>query len=211
MNVEFSPTICEKYINSLRDESDFLILRQAAKDLGVPSLEESACSALTNIVSIKKPENSIDIGCGIGVSSLSILKGYEKTKLVAIDGNLERSLFFMNYFKEYSNITHYQMRGEQYLKTTEKMFDLAFVDSVKREYSSIWRLLRKRLNSGAVVVFDDILIYGYIMCEESETPYKYRTNRRETINFINEVFSDDSLSCQIVPVSGGLLVISLKD
>ncbi len=210
MNVLFSPTICEDFLNSLYNNSDYEVLRKASISLGVPSLEENACATVTNIVSIKKPIKSIDIGCGIGISSLSILKGYEYTQLTAIDSNLERSLFFNNYFKDYKNITHYQIRAEQFLKTTTNKYDFAFIDTVKREYSTIWQLLRPKLNSNACVIFDDILIYGYVMCAESETPYKYQSNRLEMINFINEIFNDDSLNSQIIPVSGGILSISIK-
>ncbi len=209
MNVLFSPTICEDFIIKTGRKDGFTALREASVRMGVPSLEESACFALTNIVSIKQPAKSIDIGCGIGVSSYSILKGCSSTHLTALDGNLERGLFFQNYFKEYKNVEYYQIRGEQYLKTCNRKFDFAFVDSVKREYTNIWQLLRPKLNEKACVVFDDILIYGYVLYEESETPYKYQSNRREVINFIHEIFEDETLNAQLIPVGGGLLVISL--
>lgn len=210
MNVLFSPSICEDFINNLTDKSDYDVLRQAQKRLGVPSLEENACAALTNIVSIKQPVKSIDIGCGIGVSSLAVLKGCPETGLTAVDGNLERGLFFQNYFKDYKNVSYYQMRGEQFLKTTDEKYDFAFIDTVKREYTNIWQLLKPRLNKNACVVFDDILIYGYVMCRECETPYKYQSNRREVLNFIHEIFDDKSLNAQIIPIGAGLLTISLK-
>ena len=210
MNVSFSPTICEDFLNKLDRKSGYEELRKAAYNMGVPSLEENACTAVTNIVSIKQPKKSIDIGCGIGVSSMAVLKGCPETKLTAVDGNLERGLFFQNYYKDYKNITYYQMRGEQFLKTTNELYDFAFIDTVKREYSAIWQLLRPRLNEKACVIFDDILIYGYVMCQECETPYKYQSNRREVLNFINEIFDDETLNAQIIPVNGGLLSISLK-
>lgn len=210
MNVSFSPTICEEFLNRLGFKSDYDTLRQAAERMGVPSLEENACTAVTNIVSIKQPAKSIDIGCGIGVSSMAVLKGFPNTHLTAVDGNLERGLFFQNYFKDYKNVSYYQMRGEQFLKTTDEKYDFAFIDTVKREYAGIWQLLKPRLNKNACVVFDDILIYGYVMCEESETPYKYQSNRREVLNFIHEIFEDNTLNAQIIPVNGGLLSISLK-
>lgn len=210
MNVSFSPTICEDFLNKLYKKSGYEELRQAAYNMGVPSLEENACAAVTNIVSIKQPKKSIDIGCGIGVSSMAVLKGFPETKLTAVDGNLERGLFFQNYYKDYKNVTYYQMRGEQFLKTTDELYDFAFIDTVKREYAAIWQLLRPRLNEKACVIFDDILIYGYVMCQECETPYKYQSNRREVLNFINEIFDDETLNAQIIPVNGGLLSISLK-
>ncbi len=49
------------------------------------------------------------------------------------------------------------------------------------------------------------------MRKESETPQKYQSNRREVLNFINEIFSDNSLNSQLIPLSSGLLVISLKE
>ena len=129
---------------------------------------------------------------------------------VSFSPTICENLFFQNYFKDYKNVEYYQMRGEQYLKTCDNTFDFAFIDSVKREYFNIWQLLRPKLNKNACVVFDDILIYGFVMAEEAETPHKYQTNRKEVQNFINHIFSDTSLNAQIIPVSGGLLVISLK-
>ena len=45
MNVSFSPTICENYLKSLDNVEDYKILREAAAKMGVPSLEENACTA----------------------------------------------------------------------------------------------------------------------------------------------------------------------
>ena len=209
MNVKFSASVCEKLILDLADDSAFQSLRKLADIYGVPSLELAACQALKNIVSIKRPKKSLDIGCGIGVSTLAILEGCPETKHTAIDGNLERLLVFNEFFKDKNNVTSYQIRGEQWLASCDDKYDLVFVDSVKREYPIIWSRLKSCLNPNAVVVFDDILLYGYIACHESEVPAKYRENRREILNFLDEIFSDTSLLVQIIPVSGGLLVISL--
>lgn len=210
MNVKYLPSFSENFIINLSDDSSFATLRKLADIHGVPSLEIAACVALKNISSIKKPKKSLDIGCGIGVSTLAILEGCNRTNHTAIDGNLERILIFNEFFKNYKNVVSYQIRAEQWLATCEEKYDLVFVDSVKREYSNIWYRLKKCLNDNATVVFDDILLYGYVNCEESEVPAKYRENRIHMINFIQEIFYDDSVNAQIIPVSGGLLVVSLK-
>ena len=208
MNVLFSPSVAESFLRNLYDDKDYTALRQLAKVHGVPSLEETACGALTGLVALKKPAKSLDIGCGIGVSSLAILKGYNETRLTAIDGNLERLLIFNNYFKDYKNVVSYQIRGEQWLSGTDDTYDFVFIDSVKREYRNMWHLVKHKLNKNGVAVFDDILLYGYVLCEEAETPKKYQSNRWEILSFLDEIFSDNSISAQIIPVSGGLLVIS---
>ncbi len=210
MNVKYLPSFSENFIINLADDYAYKDLRKLSKKYGVPSLEEAACLAVKNISSIKQPKKSLDIGCGIGVSTLAILEGCSNTIHTAIDGNLERILIFNEYFKNYSNVTSYQIRGEQWLATCEEKYDLVFVDSVKREYSNIWHRLKKCLNSNATVIFDDILLYGYVTCVEAEVPAKYRENRLYMINFLKEIFYDKSLNSQIIPVSGGLLVISLK-
>ncbi len=211
MNVLFSPTILEEFFKSWFDDFDYTQLRNLAEKHKVPSLEENACVAVSNIVSIKKPKRSIEIGSGIGMSTLSILKGYDKTDITCIDGNLERHLIHSEYFKSYKNVSTLQMRGESFLAVDDKFYDFVFIDSVKREYRSLYHKIKRRLNANAVIIFDDILVYGYIACEESETPYKYRNNREEMLSFLNELKDDkDILSMQIIPVSGGLLVLSMS-
>lgn len=209
MNVEFSASVCEPFICALSDDAPYKELRKLSSVHGVPSLELAACQALKNIASVKQPKKSIDIGCGIGISTLAILLGSPNTEHTALDGNLERIFIFNEFFKGYPNVKSVQMRGEQWLAGSEETYDLAFIDSVKREYPNIWQKLRPKLNKGAVVVFDDVLLYGYVCCQEAEVPAKYRNNRAEMISFLQEIFSDKTLSAQIIPVSGGMLVISL--
>ena len=210
MNVKFTASVCEDFILSLHNDAPYNDLRKLAEIYGVPSLEPAACQVIENIVSVKRPTRTLEIGCGIGVSTLAILQGWPNTQHTAIDGNLERMMIFNEFFKNRRNVKSYQIRGEQWLASCDEKYDLVFIDSVKREYPIIWSKLRRCLNPGAVVVFDDVLLYGYIACHESEVPAKYRDNRVEMINFLHDIFSDSSVSAQLIPVSGGLLVVSLR-
>jgi len=211
MNVDFSPTILEDFLLNRFYDTRYDRLRELATVYKVPSLEPNVCTAITNFVSIKKPKYSIEIGSGIGVSTLAIIHGYPSTELYCLDGNLERHLIHKEIFKDYSNIHSYQMRGETYLATDEMCYDFALIDSVKREYRSLYQKLKPRLNSNALIIFDDILIYGYIATEESETPYKYRNNRLEVLDFLDELQDDKDIdSMQILPIAGGVLTVSMK-
>ena len=146
MNVKFSASLCEDFILGLCNDKPYEQLRKLASLYGVPSLEPAACHALKNIASVKRPAKSLDIGCGIGVSTLAILEGYPHTLHTAIDGNLERMLVFNEFFKDRPNVKSYQIRGEQWLASCGEKYDMVFVDSVKREYPTIWYRLKQCLN-----------------------------------------------------------------
>ena len=184
-------------------------IREAQKRYGVPCLSQEGCRFLALIAAIKKPAEAIDIGCGIGASTTALALGAPDANITALDANPERAAL-AGLLTSARRVSVHHADAFAYLKENDKSYDMAFVDSIKKDYSGIWHILRPRLSPGAVVLFDDVLLHGYTTEEEAEMPLKYRDGARELKAFLDEIKADAGLSSQIIPLSGGILLVSLK-
>jgi len=175
----------------------------------VPSVDKSSGEMLRFFARLKGTKHILELGCGIGIAT-KYMKYDDDVKITALDYNKDRLNEAADYLKTEKNIDFVHAKAEDYLSETSNKFDFVFVDTIKREYVNVWYLLKRCLSNKALVIFDDILLYGYVLCEEAEIPYKYLETVREIKAFIDEIkytfYSDSS----IIPVGNGLLLINYE-
>jgi predicted O-methyltransferase YrrM len=157
------------------------------------------------MVSILKPRNVIDIGCGIGISTLSIHLGFPEANIDAVDGNMGRVEVCKSFLGSRDKIHIYNETAADFLSRTDKLYDLAFIDSVKKEYPDIWQALVPRMASGGTALFDDVLLYGYVALDDEKIPPKYKNGTGILKNFVSEM--NRRYPSYIFPVGGGMLMV----
>ncbi len=207
MELPFSSFICAEYISDMSPDIIPEEFRREQQRLGVPSLNAYGCRLLCMLASVSKPETAIDIGCGIGVSTVAIHKGAPHAVITALDANRERAETCRQ-LTSGMNVNVYTGMAEDYLANTDEKYNFAFIDSIKKDYAGIWYLLKKKLAHGAVAVFDDILLHGYVGEDDAVIPWKYREGTAELREFLKEISTEYPKS-QIIPLGGGMLIISL--
>ncbi|MDR2870782.1 MAG: class I SAM-dependent methyltransferase [Deferribacteraceae bacterium] len=206
MNLPFDAFFCADYIRANSPDIAPAQLRAEQARLKVPCLGALGCRFLSLCAAMKQPKTAIDVGCGIGASTFSMHQGAPAARITAIDGNVERAATCAELMKDIPQITVHNALALPFLQATDERYDFAFVDSVKKMYLPIWQLLRTKLNPGAVVLFDDVLLYGYTAEDEATVPLKYQDGRRELREFIDVLSADDAIVSQIVPLDGGMLL-----
>lgn len=207
MNLPFDSFICAGYIRSISHDILPENIRAEQERLKVPCLGVLGCRILSLCASMVNPKTVIDIGCGIGASTVAIHKGAPQAKITAIDANKERARMCSTLTAEIENISVFNELAVPFLENTDEMYDMAFVDSVKKSYLHIWQLLKKRLNPGAAVIFDDVLLYGYTAETEATVPTKYADGSRHLREFLECISKDKTLLSQVIPVDGGMLLV----
>ncbi len=209
MNLPFDALPGADFIRELSPDILPAYVRKEQARLKVPCLGEMGCRFLRLCASMKQPETIIDIGAGLGASTLSLHYGAPSARITALEANRGRAETCRKMTENNPFIAVHFTLAEDFLKSTDERYDFAFIDSVKKDYAGIWHFLRPRLNPGAVAVFDDVLLHGYTMETEATVPLKYRDGRRELRAFLSEISSDDTLQSQIIPLDGGLLLVKL--
>ena len=156
-----------------------------------------------------QPRNILEIGTFTGYATLCLAEGLAKEgKITTLDINEELAYLPKKYFQEseYSNQIDFQLQDAKvFLKETDEVFDFVFIDADKENYVEYFHLIKPKIKSGAVILFDNVLWYGKVL---EENPKQKST---QIIKELNEmVAKDDDFENLILPLRDGLHLIRKK-
>lgn len=195
----------ERFVQSVQPE-EMDEFHNVADKWGIPAVERCTGGFLTMMTAMSRPSKVLELGCGNGVSTEYLTKGAPNAFFTCVDLNGDRLKYAEKQFEGRKQHKFVQGRAEVFLKETDEKFDFVFVDTIKRHYPVIFELLKDKLNEGGVVVFDDVLLYGFQAAKECEIPIKYKRTVREVNDFINYVMKNHPYNATLIPLGDGLLV-----
>lgn len=164
---------------------------------------------LSILVKMKNPESVLEIGTFTGYATLCLAEGLSNAgKITTLDINEELSYLPRKYFNESeyaSRITFLLQDAKDFLKKGEESFDFVFIDADKENYVTYLHLIKPRLKSGGVLLFDNVLWYGKVL---EENPKQQSTKIIKELNSL--VSQDPDLENVILPLRDGLHLIRKK-
>ena len=164
---------------------------------------------LTIISKLMKPKNILEIGTFTGYAALCLAEGLAfDGKLITLDVNEELSYLPKKYFSEseYANQIDFRLQNAvDFLSETDEVFDLVFIDADKENYINYFNLLKPRIKSGSVLMFDNVLWYGKVLEE------KTKQKSAQVIKELNDLIAkDDDFENLILPLRDGVNVLLKK-
>ena len=164
---------------------------------------------LAIVSKLLSPKNILEIGTFTGYATLCLAEGLaENGKITTLDINEELSYLPKKYFAESDfaeKINFCLQDGREFLQNTDEMYDLVFIDGNKAAYVDYHNLIKLRLRSGGVVLFDNVLWYGKVL---EENPKSKMTKKIKELNEI--VSKDDDFENLILPLRDGINLIRKK-
>ena len=149
------------------------------------------------------PKNILEIGTFTGYATLCLAEGLSPAgKITTLDINEELAYLPRKYFQEseYSGQIDFQLKdAKAFLKETEEFFDFVFIDADKENYVEYFNLIKPRIKSGAVVLFDNVLWYGKVL---EENPKQKSTQIIQELNDL--IAKDEDFENLILPLRDGL-------
>ena len=149
------------------------------------------------------PKSILEIGTFTGYATLCLAEGLSAAgKITTLDINDELAYLPRKYFQEseYSGQIDFQLKDAKvFLKETEEFFDFVFIDADKENYVEYFNLIKPRIKSGAVVLFDNVLWYGKVLQED---PKQKSTQIIQELNDL--IAKDEDFENLILPLRDGL-------
>lgn len=156
-----------------------------------------------------KPEKILEIGTFTGYATLCLAEGLAKNgKITTLDVNEELAYLPKKYFaeSEFSEKINFRLQdAKDFLKETEEVFDLVFIDADKENYAEYFRLIKPKVKSGSVIMFDNVLWYGKVL---EENPKQESTKKIKELN--DSVAQDTDFENLILPLRDGVNLIRKK-
>ena len=150
-----------------------------------------------------QPKNIFEIGTFTGYATLCLAEGLAKEgKITTLDVNEDLAYLPRKYFNEseYSAQIDFRIQDAKvFLKETNEIFDLVFIDADKENYVEYFKLIKPRLKSGSVVMFDNVLWYGKVLEENPKT--KSTQNIKELKDMVAQ---DEDFANLSLPLRAGV-------
>ncbi|MCQ4036061.1 O-methyltransferase [Kaistella montana] len=164
---------------------------------------------LSILSKMMQPKNVLEIGTFTGYATLCLAEGLGKDgKITTLDVNEDLAYLPQKYFdeSEFSSQIDFKIQDAKvFLKETEEIFDLVFIDADKENYVEYFKLIKPRLKSGSVVMFDNVLWYGKIL---EENPKLKSTQNIKELNDL--VAQDEDFENLILPLRDGVNLMRKK-
>lgn len=165
---------------------------------------------LLSIVSkMMRPKSILEIGTFTGYAALCLAEGLaEDGVLTTLDVNEELAYLPKKYFaeSEFSEKIDFKLQdAKEFLKETDEIFDLVFIDADKENYPEYFNLIKPKVKSGSVIMFDNVLWYGKVLEEE---PKQKSTQNIKQLN--DAVAKDSDFENLILPLRDGVNLIRKK-
>ena len=207
---EISPEMDRYLENHASSEPD--ILKRLRKETFQKTTQPHMISGflqgrlLAIISKMLQPKNILEVGTFTGYATLCLTEGLAKEgKITTIDVNEELAYLPKKYFQEseFSAQIDFQLKdAKDFLKETDEFFDLVFIDADKENYPEYFHLIKSRVKSGAVILFDNVLWYGKVLEENSK---QKSTQKIQELNDL--VAKDEDFENLILPLRDGINLI----
>lgn len=163
-------------------------------------------SILSKMIS---PKNILEIGTFTGYATLCLAEGLSKDgKITTLDVNEELAYLPQKYFQEseFKGQIHFKLQDAKvFLKETEEIFDLVFIDADKENYVEYFNFIKSKVKSGSVILFDNVLWYGKVLEENSK---QKSTQKIQELN--DAIAKDDDFENVILPLRDGIHLLRKK-
>lgn len=165
---------------------------------------------LSMISKLIQPKNILEIGTYTGYSALCLAEGMQKSGLLlTIDKNEELESFSRKYFdkSDYKDqIKQLVGNAMEIIPTINMKFDLVFIDADKSNYVNYFNLIIDKMNSGSVILSDNVLWSGKIV--EKLDPKDLDTKALLVYNKL--LNNDDRIETVLLPIRDGLTISRVK-
>ncbi|MDQ8143492.1 O-methyltransferase [Chryseobacterium sp. CFS15] len=164
---------------------------------------------LTIVSKMLNPKNVLEIGTFTGYATLCLAEGlYSDGKITTLDVNEDLAYLPRKYFSEseFSNQINFKIQdAKEFLRNTDEVFDLIFIDADKENYAEYFRLIKPKTKSGSVILFDNVLWYGKVL---EENPKQRST---QVIKELNDLAAkDEDFENLILPLRDGVNFLRRK-
>ncbi|MDF3820231.1 O-methyltransferase [Leptospira sp. 96542] len=169
----------ENYIDQnlvKRPNPVFLEMEGFAKEKNIPIVSAATGAVLHHLVQMTDPNQILELGTGLGYSTLWMHLAKPNVKIITVDRNAVQANAIDLYSEKMKLVSPPIERVTslvmEYLDSKHDFShtDFYFVDCDKIMYPDVYDVLFRRAKPGAVLVYDNVLWHGRILNPDPQKP-----------------------------------------
>lgn len=203
----------ENYLRQLVPERDLLLksLEEKAEQEYVSIVLPEVAQFLHLMALQSRAQNILEIGTAIGYSTIWLARVAKQNggRVTTIEINQRRYEKALNSIKQSGLedvISIIKAHAADILPTLSGTYDFIFVDAAKGQYSSFFEELYPRLQTGGLIIFDNVLADGLVICNDEDIERRQRTMVRRLREFLKMITGYPGLVASVIPMGDGLVV-----
>lgn len=181
-------------------------LKKYGKSHKVPISLDDTLDFLIKTINSSNSKQILEIGTAIGYSAITIAENTDCTNIDSLEIDSERyNLAKENVAKHNltEKITLFNLDALEYIKNTDKIYDLIYLDGPKGQYINYLPYLIKILKIGGIIFADNLYFHGMVtgMIPVSKG---CRAMIKGLHKYIDEINSNPSLDTKIYDIGDGI-------
>ncbi|WP_025666552.1 O-methyltransferase [Aquimarina megaterium] len=209
--MHFIPEELDTYVvNHTQKEPELLqqLNRETYQKILQPRMLSGAYQGrvLSMLAKLIHPKNILEIGTYTGYSAICLAEGIQKDgELHTIDINEELEDFQRKYF----DLSGYGKQIHQHIGDATEIipnlnikFDLVFIDADKPNYPTYFELVINKMNSGGVILSDNVLWNGKVIEKVEEEDI----STKALLEYNTLLIEDKRIETVLLPIRDGLTI-----
>ncbi|MBF8984786.1 O-methyltransferase [Lutibacter sp. B2] len=202
--------LVEKYIRDVLPNQNGLLkeMEEYADTNHVPIVQPEVAKLLEVLMKIHNPKKILEVGTAIGYSALILSFASRESHITTIERRTDRIDTAKEYIKRAARMDSIEIlegNAEEILLTLENKYDVIFLDAAKGQYMNFLSSSIEKLNSGGILISDNVLYKGMIASNE------YVIRRKKTIvkrmrSYIDYIMNHKDLTTSLIPIGDGVAI-----
>ena len=199
----------EEYLRGLipNRDKDLLELEKFAIENRVPIIQKETAKFLEFMISMKKPNNILELGTAIGYSSILMSKTLNnKCKITTIEREEKMINLAKENIKSFGLEDNIEIKEGECLEILEKLdnkYDLIFMDAGKGHYNHFLPHCLRLLSDKGVIIADNVLFRGMVASDDLVKRRKITIVKRMR-TYLDIVSNDKNLITTVIPMGDGI-------
>jgi len=181
------------------------VIEEYAKENNVPIMMKDGIEFLTQYIKENNVKTILEIGSAIGYSAIRMALVDKSIKVTTIERDKNRYNEAVKNIKEFNLEKQIEIINTDALEyTTDKQFDLIFIDAAKAQYIKFFEKYKKNLNQDGTIISDNLDFHGLVKNPELTTNRNTKQLVRKINTYIEFLKENKEFKTEFISLGDGI-------
>lgn len=181
------------------------VIEEYAKENNVPIMMKDGIEFLTQYIKENKVKTVLEIGSAIGYSAIKMALVDESIKVTTIERDTSRFNEAVKNIKEFNLENQIEIINADALEyTTDKQFDLIFIDAAKAQYIKFFEKYKTNLKQEGTIISDNLDFHGLVKNPELTSNRNTKQLVRKINTYIEFLKENKEFKTEFISLGDGI-------